>query len=316
MPDSPSRRAALIDNPINSHDEDFLELDGFAEALGQFIDTCDTPVTIGIQGDWGIGKTSLLNLLHHKHLKGPRRGGHPTPHIYINTWSYAQFKQEEWLGILILNGIVDELERKFPEVSTRAQAVRSVAQSIGKFALGATNQLVAKQVGINVDAGLKAASTPSASKIPQMSALLREYEEKFAVLVSAVAKGERDRLVVMIDDLDRVSPIRALELLEAIKNFLHVDRCVFVLAVDYEVIQQGVLQRSGLRPKGSTGNPISTRSSRSRSTCRRPPIGSIGTSWLSSAGIYPGRTRRSAHAGRCPSCRRRRPTRVETQSSS
>ena len=49
----------------------------------------------------------------------------------------------------------------------------------------------------------------------------------------------------MIDDLDRVAPIRAIELLEAIKNFLNVDKCVFVLAVDYGVIQQGVAQRLG-----------------------------------------------------------------------
>ena len=48
----------------------------------------------------------------------------------------------------------------------------------------------------------------------------------------------------MIDEWTRVrTPIRAIELLEAIKNFLDVPKCVFVLAVDYAVIQQGVADR-------------------------------------------------------------------------
>ncbi len=78
-----------------------------------------------------------------------------------------------------------------------------------------------------------------------MGELLEDYRGRFQDLVNAVASGDRDRLVIMIDDLDRVAPIRAIELLEAIKNFLNVDKYVFVLAVDYCVIQQGVAQRLG-----------------------------------------------------------------------
>ena len=59
-PSNPASKGPLIDNPITESQEDFLEVDGFAQALGRFIDVCDTPVTIGIQGDWGIGKTGLL----------------------------------------------------------------------------------------------------------------------------------------------------------------------------------------------------------------------------------------------------------------
>lgn len=236
---------SLIDNPITSAEQDSLELDGFARALGQFIDSCDTPVTIGVQGDWGIGKTSLLNLVR-QHLS-PRRGRrHRTPTIYLNTWQYAQFRQEEWLGILILNGIIDQIEAEFPEQSAEgASALRDVASLLGKFALGATNQFVASKTGIDVSAGIDRAADGSESGHPRMSALLTEYRTRFASLVSAVVPGEQDRLVIMIDDLDRVTPLRALEILDAIKNFLDVPGCVFVLAVDYAVIQQGVAQRLG-----------------------------------------------------------------------
>jgi tRNA A37 threonylcarbamoyladenosine biosynthesis protein TsaE len=50
--DRPARRA-----------EDLLGLQQYAESLTQFILCCETPITIGIQGDWGAGKTSLMEMV-------------------------------------------------------------------------------------------------------------------------------------------------------------------------------------------------------------------------------------------------------------
>jgi len=42
---------------------DRLDLLPYAEALAEYIETTDTPMTVGLQGDWGSGKTSMLNML-------------------------------------------------------------------------------------------------------------------------------------------------------------------------------------------------------------------------------------------------------------
>lgn len=42
---------------------DLLKLDRYARSLAQFILRCETPITVGIQGDWGSGKSSLMNLV-------------------------------------------------------------------------------------------------------------------------------------------------------------------------------------------------------------------------------------------------------------
>ena len=60
-------------------------------------------------------------------------------------------------------------------------------------------------------------------------------------------------MVIFIDDLDRVKPIKALELLEGIKNFIDVEGCVFVLAVDYEVVQSGMAQKLGVDLQKTSG---------------------------------------------------------------
>jgi hypothetical protein len=54
------------------------------------------------------------------------------------------------------------------------------------------------------------------------------------------------RIVVFVDDLDRLLPERAVELLEVFKLFLDVPGCVFVLACDYHVISQGLKRKFGV----------------------------------------------------------------------
>jgi hypothetical protein len=241
-------RLSLIDNPIKGLEQDSLALGRYAHALAEFIDNCDTPVTIGIQGDWGIGKTSLLRML--EELLQPRRGRRfQTPTLYLNTWQYAQFKQEEFLPISILGGIVKQLELRFGDrARDEIQQMQKVGFRLAKFVGAVANSAIENATGANIAAGVAAAkdTDPMAGmEGPDIAEILQTYRDRFAKLVQKVLQGPRDKLVIMIDDLDRVRPVRALEMLESIKNFVDVPGCVFVLAVDYGVILQGVADRLG-----------------------------------------------------------------------
>ena len=55
----------------------------------------------------------------------------------------------------------------------------------------------------------------------------------------------RQRVVIFVDDLDRLHPAKAVELLEVLKLFLDCENCVFILAVDYEVVTMGIKQKYG-----------------------------------------------------------------------
>ena len=56
----------IKDKPLSGRNEDKLGITSSAKALTEFIDTCQTPMTIGIQGSWGTGKTSILNMMKEK----------------------------------------------------------------------------------------------------------------------------------------------------------------------------------------------------------------------------------------------------------
>jgi hypothetical protein len=64
--EQPSVANLLVsDRPISAREQDVLDLEALAEGIGNFIRNVGTvpPLTIGVTGEWGTGKSSLLNLL-------------------------------------------------------------------------------------------------------------------------------------------------------------------------------------------------------------------------------------------------------------
>lgn len=238
----------LIDQPVEQFDEDEpLGLSRYATALTDFIRDCETPITVGIQGDWGVGKTSLLNMVNDR-LANRKWGDRVYPVIYFNTWQYAQLDQEDHLTVAMLNDIVQRIKDLQSAPASAKEKAGEILNTVGNMAASIGNQVVKSQVGVDVEKGIQEAqdeeSTPAFLEIMHM---MVEYKQQFRELVEAFMeeKHEDSRLVIMIDDLDRIRPARALDLLSSVKNFLDVPHCVFVLAVDYSVIQRGVEEKLG-----------------------------------------------------------------------
>ena len=63
MEENKLNHIGIVDQPNANFESDSLNIKPHADALTNFIERCDTPITIGIQGEWGSGKTSLLNLI-------------------------------------------------------------------------------------------------------------------------------------------------------------------------------------------------------------------------------------------------------------
>jgi hypothetical protein len=224
------------DRPIEGDDLqkfDKLGLSDYAEALATFIKTCNSPMTIGIQGDWGLGKTSLMNMidsfLDNKYYKK----------VWFNTWHYSLFDQDELLGISVIQALVNEManifnlhQNEFHHKATR-------------FLKNVARQLTIKgvQLGKAID---DAKETHDNENIATQ---MLNFKNEFIKLVNELLKTDQNnrkqQVVFFIDDIDRIKPGKALELLESLKNFLDVQGCIFVLAVDYEVIQMGMTEKFG-----------------------------------------------------------------------
>ena len=78
---SQSKIVGVVDEPISTGKSDALKIGLHSHALVNFIKNTTTPMTIGIQGEWGSGKTSLLNS-----IKGELSEDPAYRQIWINSW--------------------------------------------------------------------------------------------------------------------------------------------------------------------------------------------------------------------------------------
>ena len=65
----------------------------------------------------------------------------------------------------------------------------------------------------------------------------------FGQLIKEHVTKQGRRLFVFVDDLDRCLPEAAVGALEAIKLFLDIEDCVFVLGMDRHLVEQGIRVR-------------------------------------------------------------------------
>ena len=94
------------------------------EALIEFIQFTSTPITVGIQGEWGSGKTSLINSIHHAFDSDAT-----VKQIWINSWEYSLLSTPEEALLKIVNRIIDELLESDTDVSRK----KAIKEGAGKF---------------------------------------------------------------------------------------------------------------------------------------------------------------------------------------
>jgi len=213
----------------------------------------DQPVTIGVHGDWGAGKSSVLEMIE---------AGFETHAevlcLKFNGWRFQGFEDAK---IALIEGIVTGLIEKRPALTKASQAVKDifrridwlkVAKKTGGLAwtlytgIPAPDQIDSILGGLanledkaNIESAakeLKELWKPDENKrnVPEE---VGEFRKAFDQLLAAA--GIR-QLVVLIDDLDRCLPEVAIETLEAVRLFVFTSCTAFVVATDEAMIEYAV----------------------------------------------------------------------------
>ena len=227
----------FTDKPAISLGEDSFGVQQYITGLNDFIMDCNTPMTIAIQGDWGSGKTSMMNMI--KEQLGDR-----VVTTWFNTWQYSQFNMGDSLAISFLSRLITDLDT---EQDQKEGNIKKALRTISKFAKTASviaaDTFVGGKAAETLENGISLSEEHQELDMPQA---INELKSQFQAAVNRkIQQTGKDRLVIFIDDLDRLHPGKAVELLEVLKLFLDCDNCVFVLAIDYAVVSQGVKQKYG-----------------------------------------------------------------------
>lgn len=247
----------------NITDKDFLGFDVHANLIKELIkDEKLLPLTIGLFGDWGSGKSSILEV-----IKNDLEKEEKTACLYFNGWVFEgyddakaalleailqAFENHEKFG----EGLIDDVKKLFKSVNW----MRVIGFGMKNIALPATAAFMTGGMSLvpQIISGLKeAAQNPEAlvSKIQGNDTeaflkqfikdsdnsdnfnLVRKFREDFERLLE---KSKIEKLVILIDDLDRCLPDRIIDNLEAIKLFLNVKNTAFVIGADPRIVRHAI----------------------------------------------------------------------------
>ena len=243
-----------------SDNESAIDLLGFqhlSELVASIVrDERLLPATVGVFGDWGSGKSSLLEM-----VKAKLEADEKTILVSFNGWQFEGFEDAK---DALIGTILDELknhERVSPKAKELAVKLLKrldllrIAGTLTKYAVafgvagpaglgiaaGADAASVAVQVGktaagVDVDDAVKFIKESGA----EVRQTVRQFRKDFEALLDAT---DGVRLVVLIDDLDRCMPETIIETLEAIKLFLFVPKTAYIIGADERLVKYAVRRR-------------------------------------------------------------------------
>jgi predicted KAP-like P-loop ATPase len=192
------------DKPVASVSEDLFNVEVYVNALCSFIRSCDTPMTVSIQGDWGSGKTSMMNM-----MKANMEGAVWT--VWFNTWQFSQFDMGNSLAFsmmdVILKGLDCDVDARKKLINGLVGFGKRVVRNAADYTFGGEITGVITNV---IDAN--DSSTDFAANISDLKEKFQDAVDKKLV------KEHRDRVVIFVDDLDRLQPAKAVELLEVLNH--------------------------------------------------------------------------------------------------
>lgn len=259
----------LPDEPIAEQTEDILGFEEFVRLLQTSIYKTETPFVYGVLGDWGTGKTSILKLLQNMLKDDFANNRNAYIPIWFNAW---QYENEANIIYPLLHAIkkdyqdrlkVREEDKSGDFWNTFKQVSSTSAMVLADVGLRvATNQLTGEALTLadlesqrkQIEARLGAFtdildkwSDSVAQLHNSFEGLLTQYAEDLAKKKTPTLAADAVNFVILIDDLDRCLPETTIAILESIKNYLTVKRCIFVFGLNAKVIYQGIrIKYSGL----------------------------------------------------------------------
>lgn len=251
----------------NETDRDFLDFSGVAETVGEIIvQASGRPVSIGVSGAWGAGKSSMIKLIQAS-LKQRTVDNRYFVLVEFNAWLYQGYDDARAaLMDVIVSTLGDEATKRKKGVAKVRDLVARVnwmrvakisvpslaALAVGLPPVGLAGEVAGAITGVLTDGGSRAtlgdAEKAAAGMGEAAEGMLKPKVERSPPKEIQALRNEFEStlkelgitLVVLIDDLDRCLPPTTISTLEAIRLFLFLENTAFVVAADTEMIKHAV----------------------------------------------------------------------------
>lgn len=233
---SNDNKTSLSDIPFNGEQNDF-GTERYVNGLIKFIEQSAAPITIALQGEWGSGKTSLMTRLERTLCNGKES---KFVGIEINTWEYSMMSSPEITVYKIMAQLVRELTHNNKETKHKVSKLLKALYRGGREAIK-----MIPGVGVAVEALNVPSDYPDENEDNESASLAELKTELEKAVRKTISEAGKRGVIVFVDDLDRLNPPIAVEILELLKNIFCIEDCIFILAIDYEVVVKGLEPKFG-----------------------------------------------------------------------
>ena len=238
---------------------DFLNYEAISKTVvGLLRENRKHALTIGIHGDWGAGKSSVLKMIEKEIGKDSS-----VACLWFNGWTFQGFDDAK---TVLIENTISELRRqrsafgKVEEMAVRLlkridwlkvlkhggglafnvitgmpspDQIQAAGSILGALVKG-VGGMSAEEIKSKITEAEDILKPAQAKHVPQE---IHEFRKEFSELLD---EAKVDQLVVLIDDLDRCLPATAIDTLEAIRLFLFVPKTAFIIGADEAMIEYAV----------------------------------------------------------------------------
>ncbi|PIT41407.1 KAP family P-loop NTPase fold protein [Snodgrassella alvi] len=242
-------------------EEDYLNFGEVSEIVVDILNSDDMlPISMGVFGNWGAGKSSLLKLIENKIDQ------EKWIIIKFDAWLYQGYDDARTAILEIIaiqlyksaqadNNIIEKIKNLlkrvdcframgllaegfinimgFPTFGVIGKAVGSIEGSFDGFQNEEEYEKFKKSNNDLIDNGKKLLKSEQKKTPPQQ---INEFRAEYDEIISSLKK----KIVVVIDNLDRCLPENAIHTLEAIRLFLFLNNTAFIIAADEDMIKSSV----------------------------------------------------------------------------
>lgn len=214
------------DQPIDTYKEDLLGRHSFAKALAKAILSYeqDDSISVGLFGEWGSGKTSMINMTLEE-IKSISAKNEPLI-IKFNPWNFSDQNQlvQQFFNELSLVLCRDDSAGRHAKLGRTIQKYSRFFEPFSYVPtlsfIGETAKAV-KGVGIAAEKAGEAGSKNLSAVKSELNSLLKEIDTK---------------LIIVIDDIDRLNNTEIRQIFQLVKSLANFPNTIYLLSFDKDVV--------------------------------------------------------------------------------
>jgi KAP family P-loop domain protein len=232
---------------------DYIDFEYIADLVNEIImDDSLLPASIGVYGDWGSGKSSIMSISQ----KALNKKDKDALIINFNSWLFEDYGDAK---NTVINCILDQIEVKIKNRETLKDKFNHLRKSISIFelytALIKNSSTIISSI-LNPLNIVGMAENTSADIVDNIEGIKNRYEAivSHESLRNDVANFRNDfgnlieesgisRVVIYVDEMDRCLPDTILEIFEAMRLFLFNGKVAFVFGADERQIAYAIRQK-------------------------------------------------------------------------